>query len=145
TAQISLAETAATEVSALFAVVAPPPAFGLATTLQLVPSKCSINVCVGPTLVVPTAQTLLAARATTDRSELSKAGEGAETTLQAWPLKCRTCTVGCLPIFPTAQTSLLEVPETPKRSAELGEVTTLQLLPSKCSIRPARPTAQTLV
>ena len=77
-------------------------------------------------------------------------GDGADTTLQAVPFQCRISTWSEVErhALPTAQTSVLDVPETPVRW-ELrmpGLVTTLQLVPFQCSIRLfplAKPTAQT--
>src|SRR5271157_2902394 len=153
-----LAETAATPSSSLEAEGDPPPAFGLGTTLQLDPSQCSISVwpvdseLLTGRVASPTAQALFGARATTDVRKGSRPGDGAGTALQTWPFQCRICTWSEVerPALPTAQTSLLEVPETPERweLRGIGLVTTLQLVPSKCSIRlcpPAWPTAQTSV
>src|SRR5271166_2196055 len=151
-----LAETAATPSSSLAAEGDPPPAFGLVTTLQLVPSQCSISVwpvdseLLTGRVASPTAQALFGAKATTDVRKGSRPGDGADTTLQAVPFQCRISVWSEVerPALPTAQTSVLEVPETLERWAlrGIGLGTTTQLVPLKCSIRlvpPAAPTAQT--
>src|SRR5436853_464991 len=111
---MSLAETTAIPLKTLFPKELPPLGFGLATTLQLLPSQCSTSVWTGPVLVSPAAQTLLDAIAVTDQRTLSKAGLGADTLLQDLPSKCRTSTLGWRNDRPTAQMSVLEVPETPR-------------------------------
>src|SRR5271166_2484264 len=150
-----LAETAATLLSR--PVVPPEGKLGVWTTLQLVPSQCSISgwavdsELLTGRVVSPTAQALFGARATTDVRKGSRPGDGAVTALQTWPFQCRICTWSEVerPALPTAQTSVLEVPETPERweLRGIGLVTTLQLVPSKCSTsEPVLfPTAHTLV
>src|SRR5271166_5973840 len=138
-----LAETAATPSSSLAAEGDPPPAFGLVTTLQLVPSQCSISVwpvaseLLTGTVASPTAQALFGARATTDERKGSMPGDGADTTLQAVPFQCRISTWSEVerPALPTAQTSVLEVPETPVRweLRRPGVETMLHCVPFQCS------------
>src|SRR4029077_2482795 len=53
------------------------------------------------------------------------------------PLKCRIA-----PASPTANTSLPELPQTPKRVAVLG-LDIDHVVPSKCAIAPKSPTANT--
>ena len=129
-AQTSVLESAETPVGPLT-----PEKAGLETRLQLVPSQCSTK---APEGLTPTAQALFDAGAVTPRSSLPFGSLGLETTLQLVPSQ------GSINVFsednmkgftlPTAHTSLLAAPATPKKAAfPEGVETTLQLVPSKCS------------
>ena len=102
--------------------------------LQLVPSQCSTKV---PEGLNPTAQTLFDAGAVTPVRLLPCRSLGLETTLQVVPFQC-SINVFSVDLkgftLPTAHTSLLAGPATPKKAAfPEGVETTLQLVPSKCS------------
>src|SRR6266849_10250003 len=143
TAQMSLAETAATPASR--------PAEGLETAVQLVPSQCSIRVW-APFPVSPTAQTSVAETAVAPRSSLScaPAGLGLGTTVQLVPSQCRVRVCGLAKELgsanPTAQTSFAETAVTAVSwsvGPMLGLGTTLHRRPFQCSIRVCRPTPGT--
>src|SRR5262249_41345593 len=162
TAHTSVAETAA----AAARLLKPVLALGLGTTLQLVPSQCSISVCVALLALgwkPPTAHTSVPETAVTPFSSLfCVPGLGLGTTLHVRPFQCsvRVC-AGPNPAtvkLPTAQTSLLETAATPSRMLSappgLGLGTTLHLWPFQCSASVSRglpeaawknPTAQTSV
>ena len=110
---------------------------GLGTTLKLVPSHCSISPWGQQRLSnfpIPTPQTSDGESAVTAWSEEKPWRKiGVLTWLQLVPSKCRT--VG---LFVTAQMSLLasaEMPKTPSGPVKAGLETTLQLVPSQCSIK----------
>jgi hypothetical protein len=137
TAQMSLAETTATEFNWFVEV----PGLGLETTLQLVPFQCRVSVCKTPLLELsayPTAQMSLAeATATEFNWFLNVPGLGLETTLQLVPFQCSISVWLSLLAYPTAQTSLAETAATSFRTSSdptLGLETTLQLVPFQCSI-----------
>jgi len=142
TAQMLLAETAATPLNRLLPWFAANGST-LGTKLQLVPSQCAIasfsSGC--SPLLDPTAQTLVGESAA---AASARSADGAGTWLQVWPFQCRI--VGPA----TAQTSLLESADMPRMKPTLvkaGLETTLQLLPSQCSIKIPKlltdPAAQT--
>src|SRR5690348_9991300 len=70
----------------------PVRGFGLGTTAQAVPSKCSMSVRVAPALVVwrPTAHTLplLTSSTPSNWAPIAPAGSGTATVLHAWPSQC---------------------------------------------------------
>src|SRR6516165_3865788 len=118
TAHTSLLPSAETDMRRL--VLAATPEIELSgMMLQAVPSQCSIRAFSKPcSLRSPTAQTSFAEMAAT-ALRLSPSTNGLLTSLQAVPSQC---SINCSPksgllgpIFaPTAQTSLLAVPATPK-------------------------------
>ncbi len=98
-----------------------PPAFGLGTTLQLIPFQCSMRVW-GRLLLLtkeyPTAQTFFAEMATTlSRTSLYPPGLGLAITVQLVPFQCSTsvCDVPLLLTAPTAQALFPEIAATPYR------------------------------
>src|SRR6266571_1951966 len=155
---MSLAEMMATPLRTL-----DPPALGLETTLHLVPFHCSISACSTPLAATnsPTAQTSVVETAATASRLSCVLALGLETMLQLVPSQCSISVCIRPPEVtnsPTAQMSLAETAVTPASSLvcvlALGLETTLQLVPSQCSIRvcaipePVRakvPTAQTSV
>src|SRR6266571_357080 len=151
TAQMSVAETAATPNRGLARV---PAGLGLGTTVQLVPSHCSISV---PEPLSPTAHTSLLETAVTPRSPFCRPGPaGLVTMLQLVPSQCSVRvwnTPLALRKSPTAQASVAEMAATADRLpvTTLGVGMMLQLVPSQCSASgwalpaalPADPTAQT--
>src|SRR6516164_405299 len=160
TAHTSLAETPATAPSPLL-----PCGFGLGlgTTLQAVPSQCSItavgcaeNPPVGTPGPVPTAHTAAGDSAATVPTP-PKRRCAAVFRVQLVPFQCRltfSSLVGLVARNPMAHTPAAESAEiapllmlTP---AKAGLDTMLQLVPSQCSTRalaapPANPTAQALL
>src|SRR5690348_4396391 len=161
TAQTSLAETAATAPSPLLPCGL---GLGLGTTVQLVPSQCSItavgwaeNPLVGTPGPVPTAHTLAgdsAARGPTPPNRRCAAGIWAQLV----PSQCRL-TFGSVvhgaeqARKPMAHTSVAESAEIAPllmlAPVKAGLETMLQLVPSQCSTRavaepPLNPTAQAL-
>src|SRR6266568_4741646 len=135
TAQMSVAETMATPLRRLF-----PVRFGLGTTLHFLPFQCSVSVLV--LLNSPTAQTSLEETAVTPNRKLLPVPLFAlVTTLQLVPFQCRVSVRGifwALSNHPTAQTSFVAMAVTAWRTfmdtLGLGLATTLQLVPSQCSI-----------
>src|SRR5262249_31211649 len=140
TAQMSSAETAAIPLSDA------PAGTGLATMLQLAPSKCSSRTVLLirgslPVEPKPTAQTLFGATAETESRPLPTgvfSGAGTVARVQVLPSKCSASGAGFGPapprksVSPTAQTSVPELAETPKRPAvalKAGLVTMLHLVP----------------
>src|SRR5262249_53685582 len=106
----------------------------LVTTLQLVPSQCSIKAF---PLLVPAAQTSF--EETTARAfNPPPSMVGLATTLQLVPFQCSISGSPVellLRLTPTAQTSLLAAPATAwnRPLKDEGVATMLQLVPSKCS------------
>src|SRR5712692_2933095 len=119
--------------------------FGLEMTLHLEPSQCSISVFAGLVLLSesPTAQISWEEIATTPvRSLRNDPTLGLETILHLMPFQCSISVfpelVLLLKEFPTAHMLLAETADTETRSlpddATFGLVTTLQVVPSQCSI-----------
>src|SRR5258707_15733629 len=81
--------------------------FGLGMTLQLVPFQCWTSVWLSPpSLVTPTAQTLLFETAATPNNRLNVPRFGFGTTCHDVPSQCSM--TASPPELPTAHTSLLE-------------------------------------
>src|SRR6516164_7838644 len=99
-----LAEAAAIPLKPKPTCADPEPGIAAATLVQVDPSKCRI-------VPLPTAQTLFGATAAT--ALRLRTGGTLGTTLHVVPSKCRTSAWAERPWLPTAQTSVLEVAETP--------------------------------
>src|SRR5215813_11752679 len=65
-------------------------------------------------------------------------GVSLETLVQALPFQCTM-----VPEWPTAQTSLAPLPQTPQRGFVVPLEAVAQALPFQCTMVPAQPTAQT--
>src|SRR5580704_1199338 len=122
------------------------PTFGLGTTVQLVPSKCSISVSVassfggGCGVENPTAHTLFDASASTPFNWLAPAPTlGVAMVLQFEPFQC-IASVRLLsfsgPLNPTAHASFVASADAPNRNASPDtEVVAVHDVPSQCSNR----------
>src|SRR6266702_4238344 len=142
TAQALVAESATGAARALIL----DPGLGLGVTAHWDPFQCRIKVVVGPTSpsAVPTAQAELAESAATPDNKLSRLPTlGLETTSHWEPSQCSTNEAFCMPLLPgcmcpTAQMSLAATAVTAVRALSevpgLGLGTTLQLVPSQCSV-----------
>ena len=124
--------------------VPPSPASGDATTLQLVPLKCSMSWLV---LLLPTAQASVGEITVTELNTPPSVSVGVAWTVQVLPLKNSTRGVETplLTVSPTAKTSLLDEAATPLRTPVLsaGTVAADQVVPLKVSIRaPLSPLAR---
>src|SRR5579863_4781836 len=111
---MSLAETAIT----LFKEFPFTPGLGLGIMLHVVPFQCSMSVCC-PTLLLPTAQTLLAETAATPSRSLNcDVLLGLGMMLHEEPFQCSVNVSKLLLLVtycPTAQTLLVESAATPLR------------------------------
>src|SRR6266853_463228 len=145
-AQTSFADTAMTPRSWLEMVwVLGPPTLGLGTTVQLVPSQCSVRVFCGrspfsASTKNPTAQASFGAIAVTPKRFICPLpGLGLGTTLYAVPSKC-SINVAPRATVPTAQTSLVGSAEIPniKPFKVDSSIVAVQEAPSKCSNRGKR-------